>query len=208
MKPAVDYPKGDITGVVLAGGRARRMGGQDKGLVEIDGRPMVVFVVEALNAQTTTVLINANRNIERYRELCKCEVVPDRVGDFAGPLAGMASAMEASQTPFILTAPCDSPLVSSELGPRLFEALQREDTELAVAHDGERMQPVFALLRRDLLDSMIAYLESGESKIDTWYAMHRTALGDFSNDASMFLNVNTPEDRSQLEGRFQQARGS
>lgn len=208
MRRSLAYPKGDITGVVLAGGRARRMGGEDKGLVEIDGKPMVVFVVDALKTQTTAVVINANRNLERYRELCGCEVVPDSLGDFAGPLAGMASAMEAAKTTFILTAPCDSPLLSRDLGPRLFEALQREDAELAVAHDGERMQPVFALLHRDLLDSMIAYLQSGESKIDTWYAIHRTALGDFSDDTSMFLNVNTPEDRSELESRFFEARES
>ncbi len=204
----MEYPLQDISGAVLAGGRARRMGGEDKGLVEIDGKPMVVFIVEALKAQTAGVFINANRNLERYRELCGCPVIPDSLGDFAGPLAGMASVMEVAQTPFVLTAPCDSPLLSRELGPRLFEALQREDAELAVAHDGNRMQPVFALLQRDLLDSMITYLRSGASKIDTWYAMHRTALGDFSDETSMFLNVNTPEERSELEGRFLEARES
>jgi molybdenum cofactor guanylyltransferase len=208
MSIAVVYPRKDITGVVLAGGRARRMGGEDKGLVEIGGKPMAVYIVEALKPQTAAVVVNANRNIERYRGLCGCPVVPDSLGDFAGPLAGMASAMEVAQTPFILTAPCDSPLLSRNLAARLFEALQREDAELAVAHDGERMQPVFALLRRDLLDSMIAYLQSGESKIDTWYASHRAALCDFSDDTTMFLNVNTPEERSELEGRFQEARES
>ncbi len=208
MSIAVVYPRKDITGVVLAGGRARRMGGEDKGLVEIDGKPMAVYIVEALKPQTAAVVINANRNIERYRELCRCQVVPDSLGNFAGPLAGIASAMEVAQTSLVLTAPCDSPLLSRQLGARLFEALQREDAELAVAHDGERMQPVFALLRRDLLDSMIAYLKSGESKIDTWYAMHHTAVGDFSKESSMFLNVNTPQERSQLEARLTEARES
>ncbi|MDX1527256.1 MAG: molybdenum cofactor guanylyltransferase MobA [Gammaproteobacteria bacterium] len=208
MSTAATYPIEDVTGVVLAGGRARRMGGHDKGLVEIDGRPMVVFIVEALKAQTATVVVNANRNLERYRELCGCVVVPDTLGEFAGPLAGMAAGMESSQTPFVLTAPCDSPLISRDLGARLFDALEGEDAELAVAHDGKRMQPVFALLRRNLLDSMIAYLRSGESKIDTWYATHRTALADFSDDTSMFLNVNTPEDRLQLESSVLKARES
>ena len=208
MSIAVAFPGKNITGVVLAGGRARRMGGADKGLVEIDGKPMVVFIVEALKPQTAAVIINANRNLEQYRELCGCPVVPDRQGNFAGPLAGMASGMEAAQTPFVLTAPCDSPLLSRQLGARLFEALEREDAELAVAHDGERMQPVFALLHRNLLDSMIAYLQSGESKIDTWYARHRTAICDFSDETSMFLNINTPEERSDFEGRFLEARES
>jgi molybdenum cofactor guanylyltransferase len=202
------YPIKDITGVVLSGGRARRMGGADKGLVKIDGKPMVVFVVEALRPQTAAVVVNANRNLERYRELCGCQVVADNQGNFAGPLAGMASGMEVAQTPFVLTAPCDSPLLSRQLGVRLFQALEREDAELAVAHDGERMQPVFALLHRNLFDSMIAYLRSGESKIDAWYAMHRVAMCDFSDQSSMFLNINTPEERSELEGRFLEARES
>lgn len=184
------------------------MGGTDKGLVEIDGKPMVVCVVEALAPQTAAVIVNANRNLERYRELCGCRVVPDSQGNFAGPLAGMASGMEAAETPFVLTAPCDSPLLSRQLGARLFDALEREDAELAVAHDGERMQPVFALLHRDLLDSMVAYLRSGESKIDTWYAAHRAAMCDFSDQLSMFLNINTPEERSELEDRLIEARES
>ena len=208
MRPAVAYPREDITGVVLAGGRARRMGGRDKGLVEVNGTPMVVYTVNALKAQTAAVIINANRNIDRYRALCGCQVVPDGVGDFAGPLAGMAAAMETATTPYVLTAPCDSPLVAGNLGPRLFAALEREDAELAVAHDGERMQPVFALLSTDLLESMLSYLRSGESKIDTWYATHRTALGDFADETSMFLNVNTPEERADLEDRLAEVRES
>lgn len=185
--------------MVLAGGRATRMGGEDKGLIEICGKPMAVYIVDALKPQTVTVMVNANRNMERYRKMCECEVIEDSLGGFAGPLAGMASALQVAKTRFVLTAPCDSPLVSPSLGPRLYEALERDDAELAVAHDGERMQPVFALLSRDLLDSMVAYLQSGESKIDRWYAKHRTALGDFSDSASMFLNVNTPEERADLE---------
>jgi len=202
------YPEEEISGVVLAGGRATRMGGEDKGLVEVAGRPMVEYVAESLRGQSAAMLVNANRNLERYRELCNCPVVEDIVGDFAGPLAGMASAMRFAQTPYILTAPCDSPLVSAALGRRLFEALEKEHAEIAVAHDGERMQPVFALLRRNLLESMLAYLESGESKIDLWYAKHRTALGDFSDEPSMFLNINTPAELAELEARLLEARAS
>jgi molybdopterin-guanine dinucleotide biosynthesis protein A len=118
----------------------------------------------------------------------------------------MASAMRFARTAYILTAPCDSPLVSAALGRRLFEALDKERAEIAVAHDGERMQPVFALLRRDLLESMLAYLESGESKIDRWYAKYRTALGEFSDETSMFLNINTPDELAELEARLLKAR--
>ena len=199
------YPKQAISGVVLAGGRATRMGGEDKGLVEVAGRPMVEYVAECLRGQSAEILVTANRNLQRYGELCDCPVVEDIVGDFAGPLAGMASAMRFARTPYILTAPCDSPLVSAALGRRLFEALEKERAEIAVAHDGERMQPVCALLHRDLLESMLAYLESGESKIDRWYAKHRTALGDFSDEPSMFLNINTPAQLAELEARLLKA---
>jgi molybdenum cofactor guanylyltransferase len=204
----LNYPKEEIAGVVLAGGRATRMGGEDKGLLGIAGRPMVEYVAERLRGQSGAVLVNANRNLERYRELCGCPVVEDIVGDFAGPLAGMASAMRFAQSRYILTAPCDSPLVSPTLGRRLFAALEKDDSEIAVAHDGERMQPVFALLRCDLIESMLAYLESGQSKIDRWYAKHRTALGDFSDEPSMFLNINTAAELAELEERLLEARAS
>jgi molybdopterin-guanine dinucleotide biosynthesis protein A len=199
------YPRDQITGVVLAGGRARRMGGTDKGLVELDGKPMVLHVVESLRPQVGTLLINANRNLEDYERVTGCPVAPDMLGDYSGPLAGMASAMERADTRFILTVPCDSPLLVTDLGERLFRALVMEDAEVSVAHDGERMQPVFALLATALKDSVVEYLRSGERKIDTWYARHRLALADLSDHRETFLNINTPEDRQVLESRLMEA---
>jgi len=199
---AADYPRSEITGVVLAGGRARRMGGEDKGLVEVAGRPMVEHVVDALRPQVKTLLINANRNLDVYRALGRCAVVADTLGDFAGPLAGMASAMQEAATTYVLTAPCDSPLVSGRLAELLYATLAAEDAEVCVAHDGERMQPVFALLRRDLHESIVAYLRSGERKIDQWYAQRRVACGDLSAYPDTFANINTPEDRRRIEARL------
>ena len=193
------YPFEHIAGAVLAGGRGRRMGGEDKGLVEIAGRPMVSHVVERLRRQAGILLVNANRNRERYAEITGLPVVADREGGYAGPLAGMASAMEAAGTRFLLTAPCDAPLVSERLGPRLHEAMIRERAELGVAHDGARLQPVFALIDCSLLDSLLAYLRSGERKIDRWYARHRMAEADFSDAVQSFSNINTPEERAALE---------
>ena len=201
MNPAA-YPAEHVTGVVLAGGRGRRMGGEDKGLVGIAGRPMVLQVIERLRPQVGALLISANRNRTRYEEMTGCRVVADRHPDYAGPLAGMASAMEAAGTRFILTSPCDAPLVPGDLGPRLYRALADEGSELSVVHDGERVQPVFALLDRVLLGSMIAYLDSGERKIDRWYARHRMAKADFSGPAWSFVNVNSPEDRIAIERAF------
>lgn len=196
------YPRQDITGVVLAGGRARRMGGEDKGLIRVDGEAMVVHALRGLAPQVGALLINANRNQERYAELGGCHVVADADADYAGPLAGMASAMQRATTRYILTVPCDSPLLAPGLGERLFGALLTEDAEISVAHDGSRMQPVFALLECALGQSIVDYLASGGRKIDAWYAQRRLAIADLSDDPDTFLNINTPEDHTLLEGRL------
>jgi molybdenum cofactor guanylyltransferase len=196
------YPRREVTGVVLAGGRARRMGGEDKGLVQVHGEPMVVHALRGLAPQVAGLLINANRNRERYAALGACEVVADSDGDYAGPLAGMASAMAHASTRYILTVPCDSPLLAPKLGERLFSALAAADAEVSVAHDGERLQPVFALLDCALRESILDYLASGGRKIDTWYAERRLALGNLEDCPDMFLNINTPEDRDLLEARL------
>ena len=200
----LSYPREDVIAVVLAGGRARRMGGGDKGLVEIAGRPMVAHAVDALRPQAAEVVVNANRNAVEYRAITGCRVIADTVGGFSGPLAGMASALEASAGRFLLTAPCDSPLVTPELGPRLHAALARDGAEVAVAHDGERMQPVFALLTRGVLPGLLAFLEAGERKIDAWYATRHTVTADFPDAPDTFLNVNTPQERDRLERRLAQ----
>lgn len=191
-----------VTGLVLAGGRARRMGGEDKGLVQVGGRAMACWVAEALAAQCERVLINANRNADRYRELTGWPVIADGVDGFAGPLAGMASGLAACETPLLACAPCDSPLLAPDLVARLRRALEAEEAELAVAHDGERMQPVFVLLRRELLADMSGFLAGGGRKIDAWYATRRTALAPFADHPHMFLNVNTPDERDALDARL------
>ena len=178
------------------------MGGEDKGLIELAGEPLVAHVRRRLEPQVARVLINANRNPDRYAAIRGCEVVADLHREFAGPLAGMVSAMRAATTPYILTAPCDAPLVSERLAERLHAALIDEDAELSVAHDGRRLQPVFALIDCALANSIFAYLEEGGRKIDAWYARHRMAQADLSDQAETFLNINTPEDREALEQRL------
>ncbi len=196
------YPRQDITGVVLAGGRARRMGGEDKGLIRVAGEAMVVHALRGLAPQVGALLINANRNQERYAELGGCHVVADADADYAGPLAGMASAMGRATTRYVLTVPCDSPLLAPGLGERLFGALLADDAEISVAHDGTRMQPVFALLECALGQSIVDYLAAGGRKIDAWYAQRRLAIADLSDERDMFLNINTPDDHTLLEGRL------
>ncbi len=194
-------PRPGVTGVVLAGGRARRMGGRDKGLIELNGRPMVTYIIEGLRPQVDDLLINANRNLDEYAGL-GAGVIPDTLGGYAGPLAGMASALGAARTPLVLVVPCDSPIVPPDLGERLYRSLVEARAELSVAHDGVRLQPVFALLRRELLDSLTGFLASGKRKIDEWYAQHEMALCDLADRPDLFLNINTPQDRLDLEERL------
>ena len=194
----------DITGVVLAGGRGSRMGGEDKGLVVLDGRPMVEHVIARLRPQVDAILISANRNQERYAAL-GFPVVPDLLGGYQGPLAGMASALQIAATPYVVTVPCDSPLIGEDLVGRLAAALVRDSAEVAVAHDGERTHPVFLLLKRALLPSLVAFLEAGERKIDLWFARHRVALADFRDCPEAFINVNDPDEHRALEARLREA---
>lgn len=190
--------RGTITGVVLAGGRARRLGGQDKGLVEFAGRPLVEWVIEGIAPQVGHVLINANRNGDRYAKY-GFSVIKDEMEGFQGPLAGFAGAMAAASTPWILTLPCDGPFPHPNLAERLGHALVEQNAEIAVAADGERMQPVYALLPVTLLGSLTAFLNAGERKIDRWYARHRTALADFRDRPECFANINSAEDVLRLE---------
>jgi molybdopterin-guanine dinucleotide biosynthesis protein A len=190
-----------ITGVVLAGGRARRMGGADKGLITLNDKPMVEYVLEGLAPQVDALVINANRNLDLYAQY-GVPVQPDLREGYLGPLAGIASAMEIADKAYLLTTPCDSPFVPDDLAQRLLNALRPRAAEIAVAQDGERMQPVFALLRTDLLESLRSYLDSGQRKIDHWFERHRCITVDFSDWPDAFINVNTPEDRTAVELRL------
>jgi molybdenum cofactor guanylyltransferase len=151
-----------------------------------------------MRPQVDTLLINANRSIERYRAL-GCPVIGDALDDFQGPLSGFASALAAAETPLVAIVPCDCPRLSPDLVSRLRGALTAADAEIAVAHDGERLQPVHALLRRELCADLLATLEDGERKIDRWYAMHAMVCVDFSDEPEVFRNVNAETDRLALE---------
>jgi molybdenum cofactor guanylyltransferase len=201
MPADTPIPAADISAVILAGGRARRMGGKDKGLIELGSRPLLDYIIAALQPQVGEILVNANRNLDRYRTF-GYPVIEDIMDDFCGPLVGMATGMQATAKPWLLTVPCDSPFVPAQLAATLGYAVVNEQAELGVAHDGGRMQPVFALLNCRLLPSLLDYLNGGGRKIDTWYAQHRLALADFSAAPETFLNLNTPEDQAELERKL------
>jgi molybdopterin-guanine dinucleotide biosynthesis protein A len=187
-----------IAGVILAGGRGERMGGEDKGLLPLAGQPMVSYIIRVLRPQVRELIVNANRNLDIYRSL-GCRVVSDEIKGFCGPLSGMLAAMNATQAAYILSAPCDSPLLPGDYAHRLMQALRRDEAEISVAHDGHRLQPVFALLKVELRDSLREYLVSGERKIDRWYFRQRMVIADFSDSSAMFRNINTPGELATLE---------
>ena len=189
--------RSQITAVVLAGGRGRRMGGADKGLIELNGRPLIKHVLAAIAPQVAAVIVNANRNLDRYAGF-GYPVVRDDLAGFQGPLAGFAAAMAAAATPYILTLPCDGPLLPADYLQTMSAALENDDAELAVAHNGNRLQPVYALLPCTLRPSLVAYLNNGDRKIDLWYATQRMALADFSHCPEVFRNINTPDERDRL----------
>jgi len=194
----------NITGVVLAGGRATRWEGRDKGLIQVFGRPMISHVLDALAPQVARIIINANRNLDEYGAF-GLPVITDASRDFRGPLAGIASGLAAARTGWVAIAPCDSPLLAPDCVGRLASACANDERiDIAVAHDGERIQPVFALIRRSLLEDLDAFLESGGRKIDRWYGQQHMVLVDFSDNPDNFLNINRPEDRDLLEARLKQ----
>ncbi|MGE0386438.1 MAG: molybdenum cofactor guanylyltransferase MobA [Gammaproteobacteria bacterium] len=193
MIPPAPQCREDTAGVILAGGRASRMGGIDKGLLCLGGRELVRHVAQAFAPQVAELLISANRNLDAYSAL-GLRVVTDVTGGYQGPLAGIASALHASTAALLAVVPCDSPFVAADLVSRLRAALDAHAAQIAVAHDGGRMQPVFALLRCDLRPSLDGWLARGERKVECWYASHRCVAVDFSDRPEMFLNINSPDD--------------
>jgi molybdopterin-guanine dinucleotide biosynthesis protein A len=187
-----------ITGVILAGGLGRRMGGIDKGLQELRGRPLTAWVVERLAPQVDELLINANQNPESYAAFGH-RVVPDQIPDFAGPLAGLHAALSAAAHPLVATAPCDSPFLPEDLISRLFEALTATGTDLAVARTFDQPHPVFCLCRRAVLPHLTEFLASGGRKIDRWYATLKVIEVAFDDEADAFENINTREELGRFE---------
>ena len=184
-----------ITGLILAGGQGRRMGGVDKGLQPLRGRPMVAWVLDRLRPQVAEVVINANQNQTEYAQL-GCRVIGDQIGGFAGPLAGLHAGLAASLHPYLVTVPCDSPFLPADLVQRLHAALDAADADLAVAKTGDQPHPVFSLVRGSLAGHLAAFLSGGGRKIDAWYASLKVVEVAFDDEAEGFSNINT---RAELD---------
>jgi molybdopterin-guanine dinucleotide biosynthesis protein A len=192
--------KSGVTGVILAGGLGRRMGGIDKGLQLLQGRPMVQWVLEGLAPQVDRVLISANQNLERYAEF-GCPVLPDRIVGFAGPLAGLHAALMQATTPLLVTAPCDSPCLPADLVMRLHAAMTTAGAQLAVARSGDRVHRAFCLVQRELLPQLDAFLATGGRKVGLWHAGLKVVEVGF-DDESAFDNVNTTAELQELQEKY------
>ena len=191
-----------ITGLILAGGRAQRMGGIDKGLIPFQGKPLIEAAISRLKPQVSTILINANRSITKYSHY-GYPVLMDETPDFSGPLAGFSVGLKHCNTPYLLTSPCDSPLLPTDLAEKMASKLEDGNLELVFASSKEDdgkiwSQPVFCLMRRDLKDSLDTFLSKGDLKIDRWFKELRSGTVVFEN-AQAFANVNTPEELAALE---------
>ena len=182
-----------ITGAILAGGRGLRMDGADKGLLQFQGRPLISHVVDAIRPQVGDIIVSANRHQDRYAQL-GFPVVSDHDGGFAGPLAGVARVLEEAVTPYVLIVPCDMPFLPQRLASDLAEALAKSDAQAALAYGAGRLQPLCALLRRDVAKDLYAYREAGGAKVRQWLVRLRHVVAEFPDGREAFRNINTPEE--------------
>jgi molybdenum cofactor guanylyltransferase len=199
-----------ITAIILAGGKGSRMGGVDKGLQSFNGVPLALHILMRLQIQEggliAQTMVNANRNLAAYESM-GVDVWPDADANFAGPLSGFLVGLERCETPYLLTVPCDTPLFPLDLAERLCEALEREQADIAMVaapelgKDGQtqmRTQPVFCLIRRELMETLVAFMQAGGRKIDAWTAQHKTVVVNFE-DVTAFQNANTAAELAQLQ---------
>ncbi len=193
--------KTDITGLILAGGRGSRMGGVDKGLQNHDGVPLAMHALMRLAPQVGEIMINANRNLGAYESM-GAPVWPDTLSDYAGPLAGFLTGLERCETRYLVTVPCDSPLFPGDLVARLAGALEAADAQIAMAatlEDGAlQVQPVFCLMKSEVLESLVRFTQSGQRKIDKWTASLRCVEVPF-DECQAFANANTADELKALQ---------
>lgn len=196
----------DITAVIIAGGKGSRLGGLDKGLMLYNKQPFVATIIARIQSQVTNIAINANRNQARYAQYnypvfgdMLSDISSHLQDDYQGPLAGFVSAMQQVRTPYIISVPCDAPCLPYDLVSRLCHAQHKQQTEIAIAHDGERSQFLHALLPVSLQNNLLDFLQHGKRSVGQWYQQHSVALADFSDQPHAFMNINTDQQYQQLE---------
>jgi len=195
--------KTHITGLILAGGRGRRMGAKDKGLQLFCGQPLFLHALKRLKPQVGNILINANQHIDQYQQT-GLPVISDEPLSYAGPLAGFLTGLVHCKTPYLLAIPCDCPFFPKYLAEKLGEALIHDMTDIAIAITGQhspfKAQPVFCLMKKSVQVHLETFLASGQRKIDAWYTSLKTSEVHFQ-DEEAFFNINTPEELKYLENK-------
>ena len=189
-----------VTGLILAGGQGRRMGGVDKGLQNFRGKRLVDHVYERLAPQVGGIIINANQNHDAYNSF-GVRVLSDAIGNFAGPLAGLHAGLSVSRRPYLVSVPCDSPFLPEDLVARLYAVLDGSGADIAVAKTGDQPHPVFCLARHGVLDHLTDFLKEGGRKIDAWYATLVVSEVAFDDEAEAFSNINTSDELKAFETR-------
>ena len=202
MKPTREL----LTGLVLAGGRGMRMGGVDKGLQTLHGEPLAAHVLKRLAPQCDALLISANRHPNTYAALGApfgATIVADTLPGFPGPLAGLLAGLRSARSAYLLSAPCDTPGLPTDLAARLAHAMDTNQADIATVTTADAqgrvsLHPVFALLRTTLADDLAAFLDAGERKVRAWYARHKTVEVSFTDERA-FYNINSLQELSDLE---------
>jgi len=188
--------KENITTVILAGGKAERMNGKDKGLLKINDTLIIEQLYKISAKFTSKVYINANRNIQKYQDM-GYTILEDTFDGFQGPLAGIYTALLNTKTDYLLILPCDSPLINDDYFKRMISG--DDNFEIKCAHDGKRIQPVHALIKNNITKSLEKFLSTGQRKIDKWYDDRNLRLVDFSDNKNLFININSPKDLIEYE---------
>lgn len=184
--------------VILAGGLARRMGGQDKGLVPLAGAPMVSYSLKTVLPLVDRCVINANRHLDTYEQF-GVPVITDQLEGHLGPLAGLSAGIDALDTDYIFMCPCDSPFLQADLFEALLQGCIEADADLSVPHDGQRLQPIFVVVHRRVKASLDAFLSAGHRKIDRWFDELKVLEVPAESFVESFRNINTEEERSAAE---------
>lgn len=192
-----------ISGLILAGGKASRMGGINKALVPFLGRPMLAQVIERLSPQANEIFINANQDLKHF-EPFNLPIVTDEIDHFAGPLAGLHAGLKASRHEWVLSVPCDSPILPKDLAKCLLESAQAQAADIAIAKTNLQNHPVFCLCKKSLCDDLAAYLNQGGRKVNEWQQLHH-CVEVYFEDEYLFSNINTFDELAALEARLKES---
>jgi molybdopterin-guanine dinucleotide biosynthesis protein A len=194
----------ELSALILAGGQARRMGGQDKGLILLAGRPLIAWVLARIAPQADEVLISANRHLEAYAEFGHA-VVADDHADYRGPMAGIAAAGTQARGEWLLAVPCDAPFLPADLGRRLLDRAIESNSRLVRAADSAQIHYTTFLCHRSLLADLARHVSAGRLKLQAWQAEQGAETVTFP-DAAAFLNLNTPDELAEAERQLHPSR--